>query len=167
MLFVLGRMAGPVSAVFGQLQTSTDEAPSEELVSASLRFANGASGSILDSIASFRGMRIGVVGTRGTAVLTDDMAKRPGAVAELRWRREGEDVDQLETFPFEKSRPTRLLEFIDAIRHDRPSPILFNEALENLQVCQAIGQAHATGELIGLPPHTSSPSAPHASTVAI
>jgi len=168
MFFILTRMLGPARSVFGRLASSTLAAPSEELVTATLQFENDASGALLDSIGSFRGLELIVIGTSGTMCFRDDLKKNAQSIAELTLHMEGADQPDTERFPYKARGRTRLLELVDAILQKCPSPITFKEAMDNLLICAAVRQSSDLGLPVELAnsnaavcTHNSGRAAPH------
>ncbi|HAI14008.1 MAG TPA: hypothetical protein DCM28_20050, partial [Phycisphaerales bacterium] len=90
-VFVMMQIAGNVQSVFGSTRSSNPNCPSEEMIHATLTFDNDAIGTLIDSIGSFRGIRFGVIGTKGTVVMDDDYTKHAQDRIILRLRREGQN----------------------------------------------------------------------------
>ncbi|MFG0247674.1 MAG: Gfo/Idh/MocA family protein [Phycisphaeraceae bacterium JB051] len=155
LVYVMMLMAGDIQSVLGHLGTSHPNCPSEEVVHATLNFANGAVGTMTDSIGSFRGIRCGVIGTRGTLLMSDDYTKHDDDRIELRVRYEGESIDQVKQLSYDKQAISRFSEFVQAIVHHAPSPITFRQGMENLRICHAIQQSGQRNELIHLNPATA------------
>lgn len=148
LVHVMMQMAGEVVSVYGGIGSSHPDCPSEEMIHATLRFANGAIGTLLDSIGSFRGIRCGVIGTRATLVMHDDYNKQASDCIEVRMRYEGENADQVERLQYNSQVISRFAQFVEAIQNDQPSPITFRQGMENLKICQAIRHAGLTHELV-------------------
>jgi predicted dehydrogenase len=156
-VFVMMQIAGNVQSVFGSIRSSHPDCPSEEMIHATLSFTNGTVGTLIDSIGSFRGIRFGVIGTRATVVMDDDYTKHADDRIQLRLRREGQNVDQVQTLSYDAYAISRLAQFVQSIRHNEPSPITFRQGMENLRICQAIRRSGMTGQLVELSPFENAP----------
>ena len=151
-VFVMMQIAGNVQSVFGSTRRSHTDCPSEEMIHATLAFDNGAIGTLIDSIGSFRGIRFGVIGTKGTVVMDDDYTKHAQDRIILRLRREGQNTDEVQSLCYDPLAISRFAEFVHAIRHAHASPITFRHGMENLRICQAIRQSGQTGQLVEMSP---------------
>ncbi len=123
---LLLHLVGPVSRVYGEWQLGrTHRIDSEDLLAATLRYANGATGVLQASTAMWRGYpeRIEIHGTRGTAILTgdtittwdiqNDVGMQPPETREM--CSGTSDPTAISVLPFER----QFLDFAESCRHSR------------------------------------------------
>ncbi len=143
-------LTGPVAEVQGfAATTAAHRMETEDFACAGLRFRNGAVGSVVATTATFPGEEESLIldGTLGTAALC-------GGRLVLRWR-DGRSETLGETsgtgggadpmaFPCDWHRAL-ILDFAEAIRHDRPPRITGREALAVHGLIEAITRSAASG----------------------
>jgi len=148
---------GTVGEVFGFWQLgAAHRIESEDVLTAVLRFASGATGTIQASTAFWPGYpeRIEIHGTKGTAVVTGDRLTawevqddtgEPAPVA--RDVASGaSDPMAISLEPFER----QFLDFADAIRTGRPPLVGGEEGYQALQLVDAIYRSCRTGSRVGV-----------------
>lgn len=146
-------LIGPVSEVWGVWQLgAAHDMESEDVLSAVLRFANGATGVIQASTAFWPGYpeRIEIHGTKGTAVVTgdrlttwdvqDDHGGTPPISDQA--ASGASDPMAISLEPFER----QFRDFADAIRNNRTPVVSGQDGLLALEVVDAIYRACRTGE---------------------
>lgn len=154
---VLRWLAGPVSSVFGAWQLGAlHKIESEDVVTAVVQYASGATGVIQAATAMWPGYpeRIELHGTRGTAVITgdrltawdvkDDAGDPPplqGQVASG-----ASDPMAISLDPFER----QFRDFADAIAAGRKPAVSGEEGLQALEVVEAIYESCRRGEKVRL-----------------
>jgi len=145
---------GPVAEVFGFWQLgAAHRIESEDVLTAVLRFASGATGTIQASTAFWPGYpeRMEIHGTTGTAIITgdrltawdvqNDTAGSPAPLA--RDIASGaSDPMAISLDPFER----QFLDFADAIKTRRPPLVGGEEGYQALQLVDAIYRSCRTGE---------------------
>jgi predicted dehydrogenase len=138
-------IAGPYESVYSQMQTSVGQGSSEEIVMAVMRFKNGAVGMLGDLICPIADTQAGVVGTKGSAMITD--TGRKGAV--LRVKLDGQDEQNIDVSqpPMEAQ---GLSSFFNSIKTGAPSPSTIKEARYTLSVALAMQESNRTGKVIKL-----------------
>ena len=154
---ILRWLAGPVKEVFGYWQLGAlHRIESEDVISAVVRYASGATGVLQASTAFWPGYteRTEFHGTKGTAIISGDKltswdvesdSGEPAPVA-----REvasgASDPMAISIEPFER----QFREFGDAIRGHRKPLVGGEEGLQALEVVAAVYQSCRTGEKVGL-----------------
>jgi predicted dehydrogenase len=149
-IFRLMLLGGEVEEVYAKNFKSTPEVPSEELVWAMLSFKNGGAGIISDCVGSFRGHRETIIGSKATLTLIEEKDRKPETPIEVRIRREGQDYDEKKIFHYDPQSQDLIGEFLDCIKNDKPSPVSFAQARENLRVCLAARESASTGKIVRL-----------------
>jgi predicted dehydrogenase len=150
-------LAGPVTDVAGAWQIgSTHAIESEDVLSAVLRFASGATGVIQASTAFWPGYpeRIEIHGTRGTAIISgdalttwdvrDDAGEAPPLVTSM--ASGASDPLAIGLDAFER----QFKDFGDAIREKRPPVVSGQEGYEALELVDAIYRACRTSQIVRL-----------------
>jgi predicted dehydrogenase len=150
-------LAGPVQEVFGAWTIGAAHAiQSEDMVTAVLRYANGATGVIQASTAFWPGYpeRIEFHGTRGTAVITgdkltawdvrDDAGDPPPLAQNLASGASDPMAISVETFE------RQFLDFGDAIRTGRKPVVGGEEGYQALEIVDAIYRSCRTGDKVKL-----------------
>ena len=151
-------LIGPVRDVWAVWQLgAAHQIESEDVLSAVLRYANGATGVIQASTAFWPGYseRIEIHGTRGTAVVTGDrlttwdvLDDRGGTPPLAQTVASGaSDPLAISLEPFER----QFLDFADAIRSGRKPAVSGEDGFLALEVVDAIYRACRTGERQSLP----------------
>jgi len=150
-------LAGPVSEVFAAWQIGAmHKIESEDVVSAVLRYANGATGVIQASTAFLPGYpeRLEFHGTKGTAVITGDKLTawdvendtgEPAPVVK-QGASGASDPMAISMAPFER----QFLDFGDAILNGRKPVVAGEEGLQALELVAAIYRSCSTGEKVSL-----------------
>ena len=130
-------MAGEVDEVYTLTRsTAPAELDSEEIIFSTVKFTNGAIGTVTDQIGSLRDHSAGVIGTKGGAAeaftgvkpiikynLETDIEFRPSHVADPA---EGVDTDE------------GLPHFLKCLRAGKPTSVPVGEACYSLEVCHAM-----------------------------
>jgi predicted dehydrogenase len=155
---ILRWLAGPVRRLFAAWQIgAAHKIESEDVVTAVLRYENGATGVIQAATAFWPGYpeRIEFHGTKGTAVITgdklttwdvrDDVGEPPPLAKNLASGASDPMAISLETFE------QQFLDFGDAIRTGRPPRVSGKEGYQALEVVDAIYRSCRTGQPIELP----------------
>jgi UDP-N-acetyl-2-amino-2-deoxyglucuronate dehydrogenase len=150
-------LAGPVSEVFAVWNIgAAHKIESEDMVSAVLRYANGAAGVIQAATAFWPGYpeRIEFHGTRGTAVITgdklttwdvrDDEGERPPLEQNLSSGASDPMAISVDTFE------RQFLDFGEAIRSGRKPKVAGEDGYQALEVVDAIYRSCRTGTKIVL-----------------
>lgn len=148
-------LAGPVSEVFGIWKIgAAHQIESEDMVTALLRYANGATGVIQASTAFWPGYpeRIEFHGTRGTAVITgdrlttwdvrEDVGSRPPLAEKVASGASDPMAISLETFE------RQFLDFGDAISNRRRPRVGGEEGYQALEVVEAIYRSCRTEQIV-------------------
>lgn len=146
-------LVGPVSEVWGTWQLgAAHEIESEDVLSAVLRYANGASGVVQASTAIWPGYpeRIELHGTRGTAIVTGDrlttwdVQNDHGGTPPISDAAASgaSDPMAISLEPFER----QFRDFANAIRTGRAPAVSGQDGLLALEIVDAIYQACRTGE---------------------
>lgn len=146
-------LAGAVTSVFGMWQTGALHAiESEDVVSAVLRYASGATGAIQASTAFWPGYseRVEIHGTKGSAVITgdklttwdvrDDAGEPPPLAREI--SSGASDPMAISLLPLER----QFLDFGDAIRNGRQPCSSGDEGYRALEVVMSIYQSCREGQ---------------------
>jgi predicted dehydrogenase len=147
--------AGPVESVFGQWQiAAAHKMESEDVVSAVLRYASGATGVIQASTAVWPGYseRIEIHGTKGTALIVgdrlsrwdvqDDRGEPPNLQNESQSGASDPLAISLESFELQ------FRDFADAIRHGSKPLVSGEEAFDALAIVQAVYDSCRSGQLV-------------------
>jgi UDP-N-acetyl-2-amino-2-deoxyglucuronate dehydrogenase len=156
-LDILRWLSGPLAEVFGYWQLGAlHKIESEDVISAVVRYANGATGVIQASTAFWPGYteRTELHGTKGTAVISGDKlttwdvqndSGEPAPVA-----REvasgASDPMAISLEPFER----QFRDFGDAIRTGRKPLVGGEEGLQALQIVEAVYRSCRTGQKVAL-----------------
>ena len=150
-------LAGPVSEVFGVWQLGArHKIESEDVVSAVMRFANGATGVLQASTAIWPGYteRTEFHGTKGTAIISGDKltswdvendAGEPAPVA-TQVASGASDPMAISLEPFER----QFLDFGEAIRKGRKPLVSGVEGCEALEIVDAVYRSCRSGEKVVL-----------------
>lgn len=145
---------GPVGEVFGFWQLgAAHRIESEDVLTAVLRFASGATGTIQASTAFWPGYpeRMEIHGTKGTAVITGDRltawdVQKDAAESPAPLARDiasgASDPMAISLDPFER----QFLDFADAIKTRRPPLVGGEEGYQALQLVDAIYRSCRTGK---------------------
>lgn len=163
-------LAGPIQEVFGFWQLgATHKIESEDVVSATIRYAGGATGIIQASTSIWPGYpeKIEFHGSHGTAVITGDrlttwdVLADQGATPPLAVNAQSgaSDPMAISLRPFE----LQFLDFADAIANNRPPLVSGEEGYRSLAVVEAIYQSCRTGERVRVE-QLSVPLQKHSST---
>ena len=145
--------AGPVEEVYCLTRsTAPAELDSEELVFASIKFKNGAIGTLQDQIGTYCHHDTGIIGTKGSVgeIITypekkllkyfpEDEPFRPGmewAIPHI--------IDPDEDMDIESG----LAHFIRCLKEKRPTKVPVREALYSLEVCNAMRRSAKEGRPI-------------------
>ena len=156
-LDILRWLAGPLKELFGYWQLGAlHKIESEDVVSALVRYANGATGVIQASTAFWPGYteRTEIHGTKGTAIISGDKlttwdvendSGEPAPVA-----REvasgASDPMAISLEPFER----QFRDFGDAITNGRKPLVGGEEGLHALEIVEAVYKSCRTGQKVGL-----------------
>jgi predicted dehydrogenase len=146
-------LVGPVRDVWGTWQLgAAHQIESEDVLSAVLRFANGATGVIQASTACWPGYpeRVEIHGTRGTAIVTGDrlttwdVQNDHGGTPPISDQAASgaSDPMAISLEPFER----QFRDFAEAIRTGRPPAVSGHDGLLALELVDAIYRACRTGE---------------------
>jgi UDP-N-acetyl-2-amino-2-deoxyglucuronate dehydrogenase len=149
---LLLHLVGPVDEVFGFWRTpALHKIESEDLVSAVIRYANGASGVIQASTALWPGYpeRIEMHGTRGSAIITGDQLTTwdvrgdhgPAAPIAANAASGASDPMAISLAPFER----QFLDFADSCRQGRPSACAGEDGFKALQLVRGIYESCRAG----------------------
>jgi UDP-N-acetyl-2-amino-2-deoxyglucuronate dehydrogenase len=154
---ILRWFAGPVKGVFGVWQLGAAHAiESEDVVSAVIRYANGATGVVQASTAFWPGYpeHVEIHGTKGTAILTgdrlttwdvnDDEGDPPPLATSV--ASGASDPMAISVEPFER----QFRDFAEAIRSGRQPLVSGKEGYEALELVDAIYRSCRTGEKVML-----------------
>jgi len=156
-LDILRWLAGPVKEVFGYWQLGAlHKIESEDVISAVVQYANGATGVIQASTAFWPGYteRTELHGTKGTAIISGDKlttwdvendSGEPAPVAK-ETASGASDPMAISLEPFER----QFLEFGEAIRSGRKPLVAGEEGLQALEIVEAIYRSCRTGQKVGL-----------------
>lgn len=156
-LDILRWLAGPLTEVFGYWQLGAlHKIESEDVISAVVRYANGATGVIQASTAFWPGYteRTEFHGTKGTAIISGDNlttwdvendSGEPAPVAK-ETASGASDPMAISLAPFER----QFLQFGEAIRSGRKPLVAGEEGLHALEIVGAIYQSCRTGQKVGL-----------------
>ncbi len=146
-------LAGLPASVFAHAVTSPlHRMETEDLVAGTLRFANGAIGTLSATTSAYPGFpeRIDLIGTKGTAVLEGDMlavefldGSRFGAGGEARGTAAGADPM---AFGHELHRAL-IRDFVDAVTLGRPPHVSGADALKAHALIEALLQSSASGQM--------------------
>ena len=158
---VLLYLIGGVRELFAMWQLgSLHKIESEDVISAMLRFDNGAQGVIQASTAFWPGYseRLEIHGTRGTAVITGDKLTAwdvqddtgDPAPVEKEVMSGASDPMAISTVPFER----QFLDFGEAIKRGSKPLVSGEEGLRALEVVAAAYESCRTGQKIGLSSHS-------------
>lgn len=157
---VLLWLAGPVAQVFGQWQLGAlHKIESEDVLTAVMRYASGATGVIQASTAMWPGYteRLEIHGTRGTAIVSGDKlttwnvkddAGEPAPVAK-EVASGSSDPMAISLAPFER----QFLDFGDAIRNRRPPLVRGEEGYRALELVSAIYDSCRANEKVVMDSH--------------
>jgi predicted dehydrogenase len=135
---------GPFASIYGRT-ASTAPGGTEELVQATLAFADGATGQVTDSVCGIRDHYTLIVGSAGSAVLTGE---REHTV--LRFRAEGAADDEVVPVRDVKDHAVAFGEFFQCIRSGQPSPHSLREARVSLAAALALQESARSGRVIAL-----------------
>jgi UDP-N-acetylglucosamine 3-dehydrogenase len=135
-------LAGPVEEVYAMTRsTAPAELDSEELVFGTIRFKNGAIGTLQDQIGTYWGHDAGVIGKKGSVGEVNDGIKK---MLKLFWEsdefRPGMEwsiphmIDPEEDMSIESG----LAHFIRCLKEGHPTKVPVREALYSLEVCNAL-----------------------------
>jgi predicted dehydrogenase len=152
-------LSGPITRVFGQWHLgAAHRIESEDMVSAVLQFANGATGVIQASTAFWPGYpeRLEFHGTRGTAVITGDRLTTwdvidddgEPAPLEARGASGASDPLAISLEPFER----QFLDFAEAIRTGRAPLVAGEQGYEAIEVVDAVYRSCRTGKPVEILP---------------
>ncbi|HEY3741617.1 MAG TPA: Gfo/Idh/MocA family oxidoreductase [Bryobacteraceae bacterium] len=153
---VLLHLIGPVSSVFGTWQLGAlHKIESEDVVTAMLRYANGATGVIQASTAFWPGYseRVEIHGTKGTAIITGDRL----TAWDVLQGDEGEPAPLSSTVASGASDPMAISlepferqfrDFGEAIRDKRPPLVSGEEGHKALQLVDSIYRSCRTNEVV-------------------
>jgi predicted dehydrogenase len=154
-------LAGPVARVFAQWQIgAAHRIESEDMVSAILQYANGATGVIQAATAFWPGYpeRLEFHGTKGTAIITgdrlttwdvkDDTGEPPPLATAV--ASGASDPLAISLEPFER----QFRDFGEAITHHREPLVGGDEGLEAIEIVDAIYRSCRTGERQAVSPAT-------------
>lgn len=140
-------LGGRIKRVFGNTHSTAPEG--EEMCWGMLEFQSGAGGMVGDSVSTLREHHTGIIGTKGSAVLTG-----LGKEAVLKIKAEGTDQeDEPEVIPVvdRKTKGGGMGHFLDCIKEGKPSPASLREASHSIAVACAIQQSARTGEAVEVP----------------
>jgi myo-inositol 2-dehydrogenase/D-chiro-inositol 1-dehydrogenase len=135
---------GPFASVYGRT-ASTVPVHAEELVEATLTFASGAVGHVMDSVCGIRDHYTLIVGERGSAVLTGEREHTL-----LRFRAEGAAVDEIVPARDVKDHGMAFDEFFACIRDGKTSANSLREARASLAAALALQESARTGQVVSL-----------------
>jgi predicted dehydrogenase len=154
---VLRWFAGPVDGVFGVWQLGAAHAiESEDVVSAVMRFANGATGVVQASTAFWPGYpeRVEIHGTKGTAIITgdrlttwdvnNDQGDQPPLATNV--ASGASDPMAISVEPFER----QFRNFAEAIESGSQPLVSGREGYEALELVDAIYRSCRTGDKVRL-----------------
>ena len=98
-----------------------------------------------DSTCVIREHHTGIIGTRGSAILTGE-----GEDTRLRLRMEGSEQDEVIPVIDRKREGGGLDQFFDCINNNRQSPICLREAMHSIEVAVSLQESARTGRVITL-----------------
>lgn len=144
---------GPIARVYARTATTVPGGASEELVLGLVDFADGAVGSIGDSVCRIREHATLVVGSRASLAMTGEA----GATV-LRLHREGSERPEIIPARDEKRPGGGLDHFLECVLVGAPSPDSLASARHSLAVAFAMRESARTGRPVDVPPEN--PAAP-------
>jgi len=143
-------LAGPVDEVCGYALTAAHRMETEDLVTAALRYGNGALGTIAATTAAFPGAseRISFIGTEGTAMISGHsfrLARQDGTGEEFtpNIAPGGSGADPMD-FPHDLHLAV-WTDFLDALDAGRPPRVSAREALKVHRLIDALLEAGSSG----------------------
>jgi predicted dehydrogenase len=141
---------GPIARAYARTATTVPGGVSEEAVFGMVDFADGAIGSIGDSVCRIREHATLVIGSRASLAMSGEA----GATV-LRLHREG--AERPETIPArDEKRPGGGLDhFLECVLAGRPSPDSLASARHSLAVALAMQESARTGRPVDVPPERS------------
>jgi UDP-N-acetyl-2-amino-2-deoxyglucuronate dehydrogenase len=154
---ILRWLAGPVTEVYGMWQIGAlHKIESEDVVSAVVKYANGANGVLQASTAFWPGYpeRVELHGTKGTAIITGDQlttwdvendSGEPAPVASGA-ASGASDPMAISLEPFER----QFLDFGDAIAKRRKPLVAGEEGLEAIEIVDAVYRSCRSGQKVTL-----------------
>jgi predicted dehydrogenase len=138
---------GPIARAYARTATTVPGGASEELVLALVDFADGAVGSIGDSVCRIREHATLVVGSRASLAMSGEA----GATV-LRLHREGSDRPEIIPVRDEKRPGGGLDHFLECVLAGTPSPDSLASARHSLAVALAMRESARTGRPVDVPP---------------
>jgi len=136
---------GAFTSVYGRTASTVPGGATEELVDATLVFANGATGHVVDSVCGIRDHYTLIVGEAGSAVLTGEREH-----TRLRFHAEGAPAEELVPVRDIKDPGAAFDGFFACIREGRPSPHSLREARVSLAAALALQESARSGQPVAL-----------------
>jgi predicted dehydrogenase len=136
----------PITRAYARTATTVPGGSSEELVLGLVDFADGAVGSIGDSVCCIREHATLVVGSRASLAMSGEAGSTV-----LRLHREGSDHPEIIPARDEKRPGGGLDHFLDCVLARRPSPDSLASARHSLAVALAMGESARTGRPVDVP----------------
>lgn len=136
---------GAFASVYGRTASTVPGGASEELVEATLTFANGAIGHIVDSVCGLRDHYTLIVGEAGAAVLTGEREH-----TRLRFQAEGAVGEELVAVRDVKDPGAAFDGFFACMREGRASPHSLREARASLAAALALQESARSGQPVAM-----------------
>ncbi len=134
-------IAGPVGRVFCQSERKVIAPPIEDTTSASLRFADGATGVLTTLFATADVWRLQAYGTKGWLHMQDDQTLI---------LRDNSGRTTTFAFPSLDKERAALEAFARAIRGETPYPVVASEAINGIAVIEAMVRSAASGQPVAV-----------------
>ncbi|MCX7029254.1 MAG: Gfo/Idh/MocA family oxidoreductase [Spirochaetes bacterium] len=151
---LLSWVHGPIVRAYARAATTVPGGASEEVVLGMVDFADGAVGSIGDSVCRIREHATLVIGSRASLAMSGEAGSTV-----LRLHREGSDRPEIITARDEKRPGGGLDHFLECVLAGRPSPDSLRSARHSLAVALAMRESARTGRPVDVPPENP-PAAP-------
>ncbi len=155
MVDLLRWFMGPVDTIAGNIATLAHSIEVEDLATASIKFKNGALGTVEASVATVPNMpeRLEIYGSKGTVVIEGTRL--------VRWDLEGESLEQVQSDAYRDPRfqgksyygdshPRQIEDFVQAIAEDRSPYVDGVEGRKALEVVLGIYESARNGKRIKL-----------------
>jgi predicted dehydrogenase len=146
---LLSWVHGPIARAYARTVTTVPGGTSEELVFGLVDFADGAVGSIGDSVCRIREHATLVVGSLASLAMSGEAGSTV-----LRLHREGSDRTEELPARDEKRPGGGLDHFLECVLTGRPSPDSLRSARHSLAVALAMRESARTGRPVDVPPET-------------
>ncbi len=131
---------GPIRRVYAATRTTVPHKASEEVILGNFTFANGAIGTVGDSVCCIRDHYTQIIGTAASLVMSGEHAQTV-----LRFHREGEREPEVIPARDSKRPGGGIDHFLECIRQDERSPNSLRSARHSLEVALAM-QESARGD---------------------